>query len=130
MDVVSKISFALTFASARMASLSSCIFPLEVIGLILDELSDSHDHDGLLFCRLVCKTFESLATPHAFRVLTVSDNEDGRAAFSNIVENSQLAQLVETIDFTFEDLENDDNDLYRDYRNDGKAFSQNFRVHV
>jgi len=119
MDVVSKIFFALTFAFARMASLSSCIFPLEIISLILHELSDSCEHDDLLSCRLVCKPLENLATPHAFRVITLFDNKDSRAAFSNIVDNTQLAQLVETINFTFEDLENDDNDLYRDYSNDG-----------
>ena len=111
-----------------MASLSSCVVPLEIIDLILDKFLDSCEYRVLRSCRLVCKTFEGLATPHAFRVLILSDNKDSRAAFSNIVENSQLAQLVETIDFTFEDLENDDNDLYRDYLNDGKGFSQIFQV--
>ena len=107
--------------------MAPCIFPLEIISLILDELSDLCDHADLLSCRLVCKTFESLATPHAFRAVILSENKDSRVAFSNIVENSQLAQLVKTIDFIYEDLEPDD-DLYVDYRDDGKAFSQNFRV--
>jgi len=106
-----------------MASLSSCVFPLEIISLILDELLDRFGYHVLPSCRLVCKTFKSLATPHAFRVLILSENS--RAAFSNIVEHSRLARLVKTIDFTYQDLEHDP-DLCSggNYRDDGKAFSQ------
>ena len=106
-----------------MASLPSSILPLEIISLILDEISDSCDYDDLLSCRLVCKTFESLATPLAFRVLVLSEHEDSRAAFFNIVENSQLARLVKIIDFTYEDHETNDDDGFEDHRDDGKAFS-------
>jgi len=111
-----------------MASLSSCIFPLEIISLILDELLYGCDYDDLLSCRLVCKVFENLATPHAFRVLVLSEHEDSRVAFFNIVENSQLAHLVKIIDFIYEDHETNDNDRFGDHRDDGKAFCQIFHV--
>ena len=111
-----------------MASLSSCVFPLEIISLILDELTDRYDYRVLCSCRLVCKTFESLATPHVFRVLILSENEDSRAAFSNIAEHSRLALLVKTIEFTYVDLEPDDDVYGGSYLDNGTAFSQIFHI--
>ena len=108
--------------------MASLILPLEIINLIFNQISDSGDHDDLLSCRLVCKTFKSLVTPHAFRTLILSEDNESRTAFFNIVGNPQLAELVKTIYFTYEDGVTDDNDQYGDHRHDDKAFSQDFHV--
>ncbi|KIM42550.1 hypothetical protein M413DRAFT_26590 [Hebeloma cylindrosporum] len=94
------------------------ILPLEILSLILDEIAGD-DHDDLLSCLLVCKSFEILATPHAFRVLILSEDKGSRDAFFNIAKIPRLAELVKKIDFTYEDNKTaEHDDWYGDHRDD------------
>ena len=82
--------------------------PLELIHDVVDNVSSTTD---LRTLREVNKTFKTLATPGAFRVLHVRVHAESVQGLKNIHDSDDLRHFVEEVIFNYGDKPSDDEEL-------------------
>ncbi|CAO1631468.1 unnamed protein product [Sympodiomycopsis kandeliae] len=90
--------FAKQDINAYVAEQTNASLPLELLPLILQQLSTTNRLSTLATCSQVCRTWSTFAKPHLWRRLWFRSQDRVRLVFSVLAQRPELCTLVKVIE--------------------------------